>query len=125
MAEGHLAGHKRTAADLGAWLCFQDEPGQGLMPPKGRTRGRRGRTPVVTVTGGHDTKVSLAALIARPGCRPRLIYRMHRARRGDKRIRFTKTGCVRFLDAARQQLGGPVRRRSTSPGTTGPRRSGG
>jgi hypothetical protein len=52
------------AADLGAWLCFQDESGQGLRPPKGRTWGRRGRTPVVTVTGGHNTWVSLAALIA-------------------------------------------------------------
>ena len=71
VAGGHLAGHKRTAADLGAWLCWEDESGQGLRPPKGRTWGRRGRTPVVTVTGGHDTRVSLAALIAvRPGCGP-------------------------------------------------------
>ena len=68
MAGGDLAGHKRTAADLGAWLCFEDESGQGLRPPKGRTWGRRGHTPVVTVTGGHDKRVSLAALIAvRPG----------------------------------------------------------
>ena len=66
------------------WLCFEDESGQGLRPPKGRTWGRRGRTPVVKVTGGHDTRVSLAALIAtRPGHRPRLIYRTHRGRRGD------------------------------------------
>ena len=71
VAGGHLAGHKSTAADLGAWLCWEDESGQGLRPPKGRTWGRRGRTPVVRVTGGHDTRVSLAALIAvRPGCRP-------------------------------------------------------
>ena len=55
----------------GRWLCWEDESGQGLRPPKGRTWGRRGRTPVVTVTGGHDTRVSLAALIAvRPGCWP-------------------------------------------------------
>ena len=59
------------------------------------------------VTGGHDTRVSLAALIAvRPGQRPRLIYRTHRARRGDKRKGFTETDYARFLDAA--QLGGPV-----------------
>jgi hypothetical protein len=32
-----LAGGKRTAADLGAWICFKDESGQGLRPPKGRT----------------------------------------------------------------------------------------
>jgi len=64
---------------------------------------------VVKVTGGHDTRVSLAALIAiRPGCRPRLIYRTHRARRADKRKGFTETDYARLLDAAHQQLGGPV-----------------
>ena len=42
-----LASGKRTAADLGAWLCFEDESGQGLRPPRGRTCGRRGQTPVV------------------------------------------------------------------------------
>src|SRR6516225_3613996 len=109
VAGGDLARHKRTAADLGAWLCFQDESGQGLRPPKGRTWGRRGRPPVVTVTGGHDTRVSLAALIAvRPGCGPRLIFRTHHARRGDKRKGFTETDYARLLDGAHQQLGGPL-----------------
>jgi len=61
------------------------------------------------VTGGHDTRVSLAALIAvKPGQRPRLIYRTHRARRGDKRKGFTEREYARLLDAAHQQLGGPV-----------------
>jgi hypothetical protein len=64
---------------------------------------------VVTVTGGHDTRVSLAALIAtRPGCRPRLIFRTHRGHRGDKRKGFTETDYARLLDAAHQQLGGPL-----------------
>jgi hypothetical protein len=63
----------------------------------------------VTVTGGHDTRVSLAALIAvRPGCRPRLIFRTHRTRRSDKRKGFTEHEYARLLDAAHQQLGGPV-----------------
>ena len=109
MAGGHLAGHKRTAADLGAWLVFEDESGQGLRPPKGRTWGRRGHTPVVKVTGGHDTRVSLAALIAtRAGCRPRLIYRTHRGHRADRRKGFTEADYARLLDAAHQQLGGPL-----------------
>ncbi len=109
MAGGGLAGGKRAAADLGAWLVFEDESGQGLRPPKGRTWGRRGQTPVVKVTGGHDTRVSLAALLAvRPGHRPRLIYRTHRGRRGDKRKGFTEADYTRLLDAARQQLGGPL-----------------
>jgi DDE superfamily endonuclease len=64
---------------------------------------------VVTVTGGHDTRVSLAALIAvRPGQRPRLIYRTHRARRGDTRKGFTEHEYARLLDAAHQQLTGPI-----------------
>jgi hypothetical protein len=64
---------------------------------------------VVTVTGGHDTRVSLAALIAvRPGCGPRLIFRTHRARRADKRKGFTEQDYARLLDGAHQQLGGPV-----------------
>ncbi len=80
-----MAGGKKTAADLGAWLIFEDESGQGLRPPKGRTWGRRGQTPVVKVTGGQNTRVSLAALIAvKPGCGPRLIYRVHRSRAGRK-----------------------------------------
>jgi transposase len=63
----------------------------------------------VTVTGGHDTRVSLAALIAvRPGCGPRLIFRTHRARRGDKRKGFTEYEYARLLDDAHQKLAGPV-----------------
>jgi hypothetical protein len=106
-----VAGGKKTAADLGAWICFEDESGQGLRPPKGRTWGRRGQTPVVTVTGGHNSRVSLAALIAvRPGCRPRLIYRVHRSRRhgSDRRKGFTEADYAALLDAAHQQLGGPL-----------------
>jgi DDE superfamily endonuclease len=106
---GDVDGNKRTAADLGAWLVFKDESGQGLRPPKGRTWGRRGKTPVVTVTGGSSKRVSLAALIAvKPGQRPRLVFRVHAGRRGDKRKGFTEAGYARLPGAARQQLGGPV-----------------
>jgi putative transposase len=107
-----VARHKRTAAEQGAWLVFEDESGQGLRPPKGRTWGRRGATPVVTVTGGHNSRVSLAALIAvKAGQRPRLVYRVHdgrRRRRGDTRKGFTETDYARLLDGAHQQLGGPL-----------------
>jgi putative transposase len=111
VAGGDLAGGKRTAADLGGWIVFEDESGQGLRPPKGRTWGRRGQTPVVTVTGGSNKRISLAALIAiRPGYRPRLIYRVHKARRRgkDQRKGFTETGYAQLLDAAHQQLAGPL-----------------
>ena len=40
-----MARHKKRAADLGAWLCFEGEAGQGLRPPKGRAWGRRGYPP--------------------------------------------------------------------------------
>ena len=63
------------------------------------------------MTGAHNSRVSLAALICiKPGCRPRLIYRVHRSRaRGkDRRKGFTETDYARLLDAAHQQLGGPL-----------------
>ena len=107
---GDLASGKRTAADLGAWLVFEDESGQGLRPPKGRTWGRRGHTPVVKVTGGSNRRVSLAALLCiKPGQRPRLIYRVHHARRrrNDQRKGVTEADCAALLDAAHQQLAGP------------------
>jgi putative transposase len=62
---------------------------------------------VVTVTGGSSKRVSLAALIAiKPGCRPRLIYRVHktRRRRKDQRKGFTEADYAALLDAAHQQL---------------------
>jgi transposase len=52
--------------------------------------------------------VSVAALIAiRPGCRPRLIYRVHRGRSRDRRKGFTEADYARLLDVAHQQLGAP------------------
>jgi hypothetical protein len=66
---------------------------------------------VVKVTGSSNKRVSLAALLClKPGCRPRLIYRVHHARRrrNGQRKGFTETGYARLLDAAHQQLGGPL-----------------
>jgi hypothetical protein len=62
------------------------------------------------VTGGSNKRVSLAALIAiKPGCRPRLIYRVHKSRRRkDQRKGFTEADYAQLLDAAHQQLRGPV-----------------
>jgi hypothetical protein len=98
-----------AAADLGAWLIFEDESGQGLRPPKGRTWSRRGRTPVVRVTAAISPRVSVAALLAsKPGHRPRLIYRTHRGRRGGRRKGFTEADYAALLDAAHSQLGGPI-----------------
>ncbi|HST50075.1 MAG TPA: transposase [Jatrophihabitans sp.] len=115
MARGDLARDKRKAADLGAWLVFEDESGQGLRPPKGRTWGRRGCTPVVRVTAQNSPRLSLAALLAtKPGHRPRLIYRTHSSRRSGgrresgRRKSLTEADYAALLDAAHQQLGGPI-----------------
>jgi hypothetical protein len=66
---------------------------------------------VVAVTGGSNKRISLAALIAiKPGQRPRLIYRVHKSRRRgkDQRKGFTEADYARLLDAAHQQLAGPL-----------------
>jgi putative transposase len=67
---------------------------------------------VVRVTGGSNSpRLSLAALIAvKPGQAPRLIYRT-RARRKhgtSQRKGFAEADYARLLDAAHQQLGGPL-----------------
>jgi hypothetical protein len=49
----------------------------------------------MTVTGGSNKRILVAALIAvKPGCRPRLIYRVHKNRRrsNGRRKGFTETG---------------------------------
>jgi low temperature requirement protein LtrA len=53
----------RLAAATGAWICFEDEAGQNLRPPKARTWARRGHTPVVTVCGKGSGRVSVAGLV--------------------------------------------------------------
>lgn len=65
---------------------------------------------MVRVTGGSNKRVPLAGLITvRPGQRPRLIYRVHRAsRRGKKRKGFTETEYARLPDAAHAQPDRPL-----------------
>ena len=63
------------------------------------------------MTAQGSKRVSVAALIAaRPGERARLIYRTDLDRGSGKHRRkgFTETDYARLLDAAHQQLGGPL-----------------
>ena len=61
------------------------------------------------VAAANSPRLSLAALVAlKAGHRPRLIYRTHRHRRGARRKGFTEADHARLLDAAHQQLGGPI-----------------
>src|SRR5438045_1509920 len=81
-----VARNKSTARDLGAYLCFEDEAGQGLRPPKGRTWARRGARPVVKVRGAGGGRVSIAGVACyRPGDRPHLYYHLlvYRRRKGE------------------------------------------
>ncbi|GAA3651317.1 hypothetical protein GCM10022420_028820 [Streptomyces iranensis] len=73
---GDLDGGKKWAA-CRDYICFEDEAGFTRRPPKGRTWGRRGHTPVVTVSGRRSGRLSVAGLIAwRPGSRTRLCHRL-------------------------------------------------
>jgi hypothetical protein len=106
--EGDLAADKRTAAAAGGWIVFEDETGQSLRPPRARTWGRRGITPVTRVRAGGSGSVSVAGLACyRPGHRTRLIYRLHhyRGRKGQTKA-FTWTEYRDLLTAAHHQLPG-------------------
>ena len=99
-----------TAAERGAWICFQDEAGHTLRPPKACTWARRGRTPVVEVSGKGSGRISVAGLVCvKPGHRPRLLYRIkvHRPRKGQRRS-FAETDYAALLDAAHQYLKAPI-----------------
>ena len=66
---------------------------------------------MVRVTASNSPRLSLAALIAvKPGQRPRLIYRVHggRRHRAGQRKGLTEADYARLLDAAHQQLAGPL-----------------
>lgn len=99
-----------TARVLGAWVCFEDEAGQSLRPPKARTWSRRGSTPVVAVSGKGSGRVSMAGLIAaRPGLRTRLFFRIH-VYHGRKREAkgLSETDYMRLLTAVHAQVRAPL-----------------
>ncbi|GHI02711.1 hypothetical protein Scel_10320 [Streptomyces cellostaticus] len=103
-----MAAGGKTVRDQDAWLCFADESGRLLRPPKARTWSRRGHTPVVTVRAAGSGRISLAGLVCRrAGRRTRLIYRMlvHHGRKDEKRG-FRERDFAALLDDTHQQLGG-------------------
>ncbi len=100
----------RLAAATGAYLCFEDEAGQNLRPPKARTWAPRGHTPVVSVSGKGTGRVSVAGLACyRPGARSRLFYRtrVHRGRKGERRS-MSEADYAGLVTAAHQQLSAPL-----------------
>jgi hypothetical protein len=110
VAAGGVAAGKKLAVERGAWICFQDEAGHTLRPPKARTWAPRGRTPVIPVCGKGSGRISVAGLVCvRPGSRIRLLYRIkvHRPRKGARRS-FAETDYAALLDAAHQYLQAPI-----------------
>jgi hypothetical protein len=47
----------------GVAICFEDEAGEGLSPPKGRTWAWRGARPVVQVRGAGGGRISIAGVM--------------------------------------------------------------
>jgi transposase len=110
VAGADLGEGSRLAAVTGAYVCFEDEAGQNLRPPKARTWARRGHTPVVRVSGKGSGRVSVAGLVClKPGARARLFYRtrVHRGRRGERRS-MSEADYAGLITAAHQQLQAPV-----------------
>jgi len=110
VARRHLGEGSRLAAATGAYVCFEDEAGQTLRPPKARTWAPRGRTPVVRVCGKGSGRVSVAGLACyQAGARSRLFYRVrvHRGRRGERRS-MSEADYAALVTAAHQQLSAPV-----------------
>ncbi|MER6031027.1 hypothetical protein [Streptomyces sp. NPDC001851] len=52
-----MAAGGKTVRDQDAWLCFADESGQVLRPPKARTRTLRDHTPVVRVRAAGSGRI--------------------------------------------------------------------
>jgi len=99
-----------VARDLGAYVCFEDEAGQGLRPPKGRTWARRGARPVVRVRGAGGGRVSIAGVACfRPGDRPHLFYKLlaYRRRKGEAKG-FTWIDYRDLIIITHRQLAAPL-----------------
>ncbi|WP_456154780.1 IS630 family transposase [Streptomyces chartreusis] len=107
---GDLGGGRRARAACGGYICFEDEAGFTRRPPRGRTWGRRGRTPVVTVSGRRSGRLSVAGLIAiRPGSRTRLCHRprTHRAGKGARRS-MGERDSIALINGAHQLVKAPI-----------------
>ena len=98
------------AADLGAYICFEDEAGQALSPPKGRTWAPRGQRPVVRVRGRGRGRVNMAGVSCyRDGQRAHLFYKLHiyHGRKNEPKT-FSWQDYRDLIVVTHQQLGTPI-----------------
>ncbi|WP_442807181.1 IS630 family transposase [Streptomyces sp. NBC_01294] len=108
--EGGVAAGKSLAAASGAWIVFEDEAGFSMTPPRARTWGRRGQTPVIRVRGRSRRRTSVAALCCyKPGEKSRLIHRprTHLRLKGARKS-FSWKDYRDLLVRAHIQLDGPI-----------------
>ncbi|WP_437036515.1 IS630 family transposase [Streptomyces caelestis] len=108
--EGTWAEVKGPRRPGGGYICFEDEAGFTRKPPRGRTWGRRGRTPVVTVSGRRSGRLSVAGLIAiRPGPRTRLCHRLRTHRAGSSARRsMGERDFIALVDSVHQLVKAPI-----------------
>ncbi|MZE45837.1 DDE endonuclease [Streptomyces sp. SID5477] len=105
-----MAPGKSLAAASGAWIVFEDEAGFSMTPPRARTWGRRGHTPVTRVRGRSRRRTSVAVLCCyKPGETARLIYRprQHLLLKGARKS-FSWQDYRELLVRAHIQLDGPI-----------------
>ncbi|WP_435837375.1 IS630 family transposase [Streptomyces bacillaris] len=101
---------KAPGRPCGGYVCFEDEAGFTRRPPQGRTWGRRGRTPVVTVSGRRAGRLSVAGLIAmRPGSRTRLCHRLitHPVGKGKRRS-MSERDFIALVDGVHHLVKAPI-----------------
>ncbi|MFF3404104.1 transposase [Streptomyces sp. NPDC002659] len=91
-------------------MCFEDEAGFTRRPPRGRTWGRRGATPVVTVSGRRSGRLSVVGLIAmRPGSRTRLCHRLRTHPAGkSKRRSMGERDFIALIDGVHRLVRAPI-----------------
>lgn len=105
-----MAAGKRLAATSGARIVFEDGAGFSVTPPRARTWGRRGRTPVIRVRGRSRRRTSVAVSCCyEPGEKSRLIHRSRaHLRLKGARKRFSWQDYRDLSVRAHIQLGGPI-----------------
>jgi transposase len=105
-----VAEGKTAAAHLGAYLCFADESGQGVRPPKGTTWAPRGARPVVYVRRSGRGRVNIAGVVCfRPTHRPHLFFKLHvyHGRKKEPKS-FAWSDYRDLIVAVHRQLGTPL-----------------
>lgn len=101
METSAVAGAKKNARRHRAWILFEDESGVSQQPVVRRTWAPRGRPPVLTHTGAHWKRLSIAAALAFrwDGRRSRFYFRTQPGA-------YTDVTLIPFLRALKRHFGG-------------------